>query len=125
MTERGVPTYAPQRQAVTLEQAMLVATEGSISQEIHVYKDARMSVLKIEHPTHIQLPKEVGERLGLKQEDVILITIEAQCVILEKRTSSPVDASFGLWADLPPGAAYVAILRDEWDECLTERLSDA
>ena len=84
-----------------------------------------MSVLKIEDPTHIQLPKEVGERLGLKQGDVILITIEAQRVILEKRTSSPVDASFGLWADRPPGPAYVDTLRDEWDERLTERLSDA
>ena len=84
-----------------------------------------MSVLKIEDPTQIQLPKEVGERLGLKQGDVILITIEAQRVILEKRTSSPVDASFGLWADLPPSPAYVDTLRDEWDERLTERLSDA
>ena len=57
MTERGVPTYAPQRQAVTLEQAIVVATAGlPISQEIHVYKDARMSVLKIEDPTYIQLP---------------------------------------------------------------------
>jgi hypothetical protein len=28
MTERGVPTYAPQRQAVTLEQAIVVATAG-------------------------------------------------------------------------------------------------
>jgi bifunctional DNA-binding transcriptional regulator/antitoxin component of YhaV-PrlF toxin-antitoxin module len=84
-----------------------------------------MSVLKIEDPTHIQLPKEVGERLGLKQGDVILITIEAQRVILEKRTNSPVDASFGLWAHLPPGPAYVDTLRDEWDERLTGRLSDA
>ena len=84
-----------------------------------------MSVLKIVDPTHIQLPKEVGERLGLEQGDVILITIEAQRVILEKRTSSPVDASFGLWADLRPGPAYVDPLRDEWDERLTERLSDA
>jgi bifunctional DNA-binding transcriptional regulator/antitoxin component of YhaV-PrlF toxin-antitoxin module len=67
----------------------------------------------------------VGERLGLKQGDVILITIEAQRVILEKRTSNPVAASFGLWADLPPGPAYVDTLRDEWDERLTERLSDA
>jgi hypothetical protein len=66
MTERGVPTYAPQRQAVTLEQAIVVATEGSISQEIHVYKDARMSVLKIEDPTQIQLPKEVGGTPGVK-----------------------------------------------------------
>jgi bifunctional DNA-binding transcriptional regulator/antitoxin component of YhaV-PrlF toxin-antitoxin module len=84
-----------------------------------------MSALKIEDPIHIQLPKEVGEHLGLKQGDVILITIEAQRVILEKRTSSPVDASFGLWAHLPPGRAYVDTIRDEWDERLTERLSDA
>ena len=83
-----------------------------------------MSVLKIEDPTHIQLPKEVGERLGLKQGDVMLITIEAQRVILEKRTSSPVDASFGLWAHLPPGPTYIDTLRDEWDTRLPEHLSN-
>jgi bifunctional DNA-binding transcriptional regulator/antitoxin component of YhaV-PrlF toxin-antitoxin module len=80
-----------------------------------------MSVLRIEDPAHIQLPEEVGERLGLKQGDVVMITIEAQRVILEKRVSSPVDASFGLWARLPPGPAYVDTLREEWDERLTER----
>jgi bifunctional DNA-binding transcriptional regulator/antitoxin component of YhaV-PrlF toxin-antitoxin module len=80
-----------------------------------------MSVLRIEDPAHIQLPEEVGERLGLKQGDVVVITIEAQRVILEKRVSSTVDASFGLWAHLPPGPAYVDTLREEWDERLTER----
>jgi bifunctional DNA-binding transcriptional regulator/antitoxin component of YhaV-PrlF toxin-antitoxin module len=84
-----------------------------------------MSVLKIEDPTHIQLPEEVGERLGLKQGDIVVITIEAQRVILEKRASSPVDASFGLWSHLPSGPAYIDSLRDEWDERLTERLPDA
>jgi bifunctional DNA-binding transcriptional regulator/antitoxin component of YhaV-PrlF toxin-antitoxin module len=86
-----------------------------------VCKDAPMTVLKIEDPAHIQLPEDVGERLGLKQGDVVIITIEADRVILEKRLSSPVDASFGLWADLPPGPEYVDTLRDEWDERLTER----
>ena len=84
-----------------------------------------MRVLKIEDPTHIQLPEDVGERLGLKQGDVVVMTIEAQRVILEKRLSSPVDASFGLWAHLPPGPAYVDTLRDEWEPRLTERRSDA
>ena len=65
-------------------------------------KDAPMTVLKIEDPTHIQLPEDVGKRLGLKQGDVVIITIEAERMILEKRLSSPVDASFGLWAHLPP-----------------------
>jgi len=80
-----------------------------------------MSVLKIQDPAHIQLPKGVGECLGLKQGDVVIITIEADRVILEKCLSSPVDASFGLWAHLPPGPEYVDTLRDEWDERLTER----
>ena len=84
-------------------------------------KDAPMTVLKIEDPAHIQLPEDVGERLGLKQGDVVIITIEADRVILEKRLSSPVDASFGLWSRLPPGPEYVDTLRDEWDERLTER----
>ena len=84
-----------------------------------------MSVLKIEDPAHIQLPEEVGERLGLKQGDVVVITVEAHRVILEKYASSPVDASFGLWAHLPPGPAYIDALRDEWDVRLTERLLDA
>jgi hypothetical protein len=87
-------------------------------------KDSRMRVLKIEDPAHIQLPEDVGECLGLKRGDVIVITLEAQRVILEKRADSPVDASFGLWAHLPPGPTYVDILRDEWDACLTERLSN-
>jgi bifunctional DNA-binding transcriptional regulator/antitoxin component of YhaV-PrlF toxin-antitoxin module len=86
-------------------------------------KDLYMRVLKIEDPAHIQLPEDVGERLGLKQGDVVTITLEAQRVILEKRASSPVDASFGLWADLPPGPMYVDTLRGEWDARLTERLS--
>jgi bifunctional DNA-binding transcriptional regulator/antitoxin component of YhaV-PrlF toxin-antitoxin module len=86
-----------------------------------VCKDALMTVLTIEVPAHIQLPEDVGERLGLKQGDVVIITIEADRVILEKRLSSPVDASFGLWAHLPPGPEYVDTLRDEWDERLTER----
>ena len=84
-----------------------------------------MSVLKIEDPAHIQLPEEVGERLGLKQGDIVVITIEAQRVILEKRVNSPIDASFGLWTHLPPGPAYIDSLRDEWNERLTERLPDA
>ena len=84
-----------------------------------------MRVLKIDDPTRIQLPEDVGVCLGLKQGDVVVITLEAQRVILEKRISSPVDASFGLWAHLPPGPAYVDTLRDEWDERLTERRSDA
>lgn len=84
-----------------------------------------MRVLKIDDPTRIQLPEDVGVCLGLKQGDVVVITLEAQRVILEKRISSPVDASFGLWAHLPPGPTYVDTLRDEWDERLTERRSDA
>jgi bifunctional DNA-binding transcriptional regulator/antitoxin component of YhaV-PrlF toxin-antitoxin module len=90
-----------------------------------VRKDAPMTVLKIEDPTHIQLPEDVGKRLGLKQGDVVIITIEADRMILEKRLSSPVDASFGLWAHLPPGPEYVNTLRDEWDERLTEQCPDA
>jgi bifunctional DNA-binding transcriptional regulator/antitoxin component of YhaV-PrlF toxin-antitoxin module len=90
-----------------------------------VCKDAPMTVLKIEDPAHIQLPEDVGKRLRLKQGDVVIITIEADRVILEKRLSSPVDASFGLWAHLPPGPEYVNTLRDEWDERLTEQCPDA
>ncbi len=81
-----------------------------------------MSVLKIEDPSHIELPVEVGERLGLKQGDVIVITIEDQRVIMEKHASSPVDASFGLWSDLPPGPKYIDTLREERDERLNELL---
>jgi bifunctional DNA-binding transcriptional regulator/antitoxin component of YhaV-PrlF toxin-antitoxin module len=80
-----------------------------------------MTVLKIEDPAHIQLPEDVGERLGLKQGDVVIITIEADRVILEKRLSSPVDESFGLWTHLPLGTEYIDTLRDEWDERLTDR----
>lgn len=83
-----------------------------------------MRVLKIEDPAHIQLPEEVWKHLELKQGDVVVITLEAQRMILEKRVGSPVDASFGLWAHLPPGPTYVDTLRDEWDARLTERLSN-
>ena len=83
-----------------------------------------MRVLKIEDPTHIQLPEDVGERLGLKEGDVVVMTLEEHRVILEKRPGSPVDASFGLWAHLPPGPASVDTLRDEWDTRLTEQLSN-
>ncbi len=85
-----------------------------------MYKDAPMTVLKIEDPAHIQLPEDMGERLGLKWGDMVIITIEADRMILEKRLSSPVDASFGLWANAPPGHEYIDTLRDEWDERLTE-----
>ena len=54
----------------------------------------------------------------------MVLTLEAHRVILEKQAGSPVDASFGLWADLPPGPTYVDTLRDEWDARLTERLSN-
>jgi hypothetical protein len=81
-----------------------------------------MRVLKIEDPTHIAFPEDVGERLGLKEDDVMVITLEEHRVILEKRPGSPVDASFSLWAHLPPGPAYVDALRDEWDTQLTEHL---
>ena len=83
-----------------------------------------MRVLKIEDPARIQLPEDVGEYLGLKQGDVIVLTLEAHRVILEKRAGSPVDASFGLWAHLPSGSTYVDTLRDEWDARLNERLSN-
>ncbi len=32
-----------------------------------------MRVLKIEDPTHIQLPEDVGEQLGLKPGDVMVL----------------------------------------------------
>jgi len=80
-----------------------------------------MSVLKVEDPGHIELPVEVGERLGLKRGDVMVITIEKQRVLMEKRAGSPVDASFGLWADLPPGPDYINALREEWDARLNDR----
>jgi bifunctional DNA-binding transcriptional regulator/antitoxin component of YhaV-PrlF toxin-antitoxin module len=83
-----------------------------------------MRVLKIEDPAHILLPEDVGECLGLKQGDVVVLTLEAYRVILEKRAGGPVDASFGLWAHLPPGPTYVDTLRDQWDIRLTERLSN-
>jgi len=83
-----------------------------------------MRVLKIEDPAHIQLPEDVGACLGLKQGDAVVLTIEAHRVILEKQAGSPVDDSFGLWADLPPGPTYVDTLRDEWDTRLTERSSN-
>jgi hypothetical protein len=83
-----------------------------------------MRVLKIEDPAHIQLPEDVGECLGLKQGDVVVLTLEAHCVILEKQAGSPVDASFGLWAQAEAGPAYVDTLRDKWDTRLTERLSN-
>ena len=83
-----------------------------------------MSVLKIKDPSHIELPAEVGERLGLKPGDVIVITIENQRVIMEKRVSSPVDASFGLWSELPPGPEYIDTLRAEWNDRLSEQPSD-
>jgi predicted nucleic acid-binding protein len=40
-----------------------------------------MRVLKIEDPTHIQLPEEVGGQLGLTQGDVVVITLEAHRII--------------------------------------------
>ena len=83
-----------------------------------------MRVLKIEDPTHIQLPEDVGEQLGLKQGDVMVLTLEEHRVILEKRPGSPVDASFGLWAHLPPGPAYIDTLREEWDTRLPEHPSN-
>ena len=54
----------------------------------------------------------------------MVLTLKAHRVILEKRVGSPVDASFGLWAHLPPETTYVDTLRDEWDIRLTERLSN-
>ncbi len=81
-----------------------------------------MRVLKIEDSTYIQLPEDVGERLGLKEGDVVVMTLEEHRVILEKRPGSPVDASFGLWAHLPPGPAYVDTLRDEWGPRLVDAL---
>jgi bifunctional DNA-binding transcriptional regulator/antitoxin component of YhaV-PrlF toxin-antitoxin module len=83
-----------------------------------------MSVLKIEDPSHIELPVEVSERLGLKRGDVIVITIEQHRVIVEKRASSPIDASFGLWRDLPSSPDYLNVLRNEWDDRLDEQLPD-
>jgi hypothetical protein len=70
-------------------------------------------VSKIEDPAHIQLPEDVGECRGLKQGNVVVLTLEAHRVIRAKRAGSSVDASFGLWAQLPPGPAYVDTLRDE------------
>lgn len=83
-----------------------------------------MRVLKIEDPTHIQLPEDVGAQLGLKQGDVMVLTLEKHRVILEKRLGSPVDASFGLWAHLPPGPTYIDTLRAEWDTRLPKHLSN-
>src|SRR5215470_2898739 len=44
-----------------------------------------MRVLKIKDPAHIQLPEDVGACLGLKQGDVVVLTLEGHRVILEKR----------------------------------------
>jgi AbrB family looped-hinge helix DNA binding protein len=88
-------------------------------------QEIMMSILRIENPSHITLPKEIGERLRLKPGDVVLLKIEAGRVILEKPKSSPVDDSFGIWKTAPDGTEYVNTLRDEWEERLNERLNNA
>ena len=83
-----------------------------------------MSILRIDDPSHITLPEEVGKRLSLKQGDVILLQIETGRVILEKSKSSPVDDSFGIWPAVPDGTTYVNTMRDEWEGRVNELLNN-
>ena len=83
-----------------------------------------MSILRIDDPSHITLPEEVGERLRLRQGDVVLLKIEAGKMILEKSRGSPVDDSFGIWATVPDGTTCVNTIRDEWEERVNELLNN-
>jgi len=77
-----------------------------------------MSLLEIEDGLKIKLPKEIIERLGLRKGDIVSARVEGVKVILEKRDDSPVDASFGIWSDIPDGSEYVDNLRDKWERNL-------
>jgi hypothetical protein len=60
----------------------------------------------------------------LKNGDVRLVNIEQNRVVLEKRSGSPVDDSFGLWAHTSNSAEYVNNLTETWEERLVELLKN-
>lgn len=75
-----------------------------------------MSVVCVDDPANIKLPKEVAEKLGIQRGDILSIKIEGDRAILERQTGSPINESFGIWVDMPSGPEYVNHLRDEWEE---------
>jgi bifunctional DNA-binding transcriptional regulator/antitoxin component of YhaV-PrlF toxin-antitoxin module len=77
-----------------------------------------MSLLKIEDGSNIKLPEEILERLGLTKGDIVSVRLEGSKIILEKRDDSPVDASFGIWSDMPDSSEYVNNLRDKSEKNL-------
>ena len=77
-----------------------------------------MSLLEIEDGFNIKLPEEILARLGLRKGDIVSARVEGNKIILEKRDDSPVDASFGIWSDIPDGSEYVGNLRDKWEKNL-------
>jgi bifunctional DNA-binding transcriptional regulator/antitoxin component of YhaV-PrlF toxin-antitoxin module len=77
-----------------------------------------MSLLKIEDGSNIKLPEEILERLGLTKGDIVSVRLEGSKIILEKRDDSPVDASFGIWSDIPDTCEYVNNLRDKSEKNL-------
>ncbi len=75
-----------------------------------------MSLIKVQDPSNIILPVEVGKKLGLKGGDTMLMTIEEDRVVLEKNNVSPVDDAFGLWPEIQDSVEFVNQLREEWEE---------
>lgn len=87
-----------------------MAHTASLAQEHHT--------LQLGNQGRIVLPAEVGHRLGLKQRDRLILSVEADGTLLLQGARTLAQRLQGMFADLAPGV-------DLADELLSDRRAEA
>ncbi len=80
----------------------------------------KMAVSKVTRNYQVTVPREIRERVGIKEGDTLLFTVEGQDVILKKVNKELLDKSFGLWKKAQERTPWLVnrLLRKETDKRL-------
>lgn len=74
-----------------------------------------MGISTITRNFQVTLPKDVRERLRIKEGDNVFVEVDDDGKItMDIVKKSPVDESFGIWREEVEGAEYTRKLRQEW-----------
>jgi AbrB family looped-hinge helix DNA binding protein len=74
-----------------------------------------MGISAVTRNFQVTLPKDVRERLRIKEGDKVFVDVDEDGKItLDIVKKSPVDESFGIWKEEMEGVEYTRRLRQEW-----------
>jgi len=74
-----------------------------------------MGISAVTRNFQVTLPKDVRERLRIKEGDKVFVDVDEDGrITLDIVKKSPVDESFGIWEGEMEGMEYTRKLRQEW-----------